>query len=77
VLTDLQPNQPLSVAHRVRLVAPGTVVCLLAPPLSAEETRAAMQVADMVLTRPRPLPEITGVILALLNPPLPTATQTS
>lgn len=75
VLTDLQPEYPLSVAHRVRLVSPGTVVCLLAPPLSAEETRAAMLVADVVLTRPRPLPEIAGVVLALLAPPVPNPTH--
>jgi len=71
VITDLQPSRPLSVAHRVRLVSPGTAVCVLAPPLSAEETRAAMLAADVVLTRPRPLPEIAGVVMALLNPPLP------
>lgn len=70
VITDLQPNYPLSVAHRVRLISPETVVCLLAPPLSAEETRAAMLAADVVLTRPRPLPEIAGVVLALLRPPV-------
>jgi DNA-binding response OmpR family regulator len=69
VITDLQPNNPLSVARRVRLASPGTVVCVLAPPLSAEETRAAMLVADVVLTRPRPLPEIAGVVLALLTRP--------
>lgn len=70
VLTDLQPHHPLSVAHRVRLVSPSTVVCVLAPPLSAEETRAAMLVADVVLTRPRPLPDIASVVLALLRPPV-------
>ncbi len=70
VITDLQPSHPLSVAHRVRLVSPETVVCVLAPPLSAEETRAAMLAADVVLTRPRPLPEIASVVLALMRPPV-------
>lgn len=68
VITDLQPQHPLSVAHRVRRVSPGTVVCLLAPPLSAEETRTAMLAADVVMTRPRPLPEIAALVQALLTP---------
>ena len=70
VITDLQAQHPLSVAHRVRLLSPGTVVCVLAPPLSAEETRAAMLAADVVLTRPQPLPEIAGIVWALLHPPV-------
>ncbi len=70
VITDLQPSYPLGVAHRVRLVSPASAVCLLAPPLSAEETRAAMLAADVVITRPRPLPEIASVVLALLRPPV-------
>jgi DNA-binding response OmpR family regulator len=67
VITDLQPHNPLAVAHRIRLVSPGTVVCLLAPPLTAEETRAALLAADVVLTRPRPLPEIAAVVMDLLT----------
>lgn len=68
VLSDLQPQHPLSVAHLVRLISPDTVVCLLAPPLSADETRAALLAADVVLTRPRPLPEIAGIVMSMLNP---------
>jgi DNA-binding response OmpR family regulator len=56
----------LRLAERIRLLAPGTITCLLAPPLSAAETQAASRTADVVITRPRPLPDIAQLIFALL-----------
>jgi DNA-binding response OmpR family regulator len=78
VLLDLQPGPgSRDGAERIRLLAPGAVICLLAPALSPEETREAMRVADLVITRPRPLADIAQVLFAALHTDPSPATDTA
>ena len=74
VISDLtleQQDAPagLALARQVRLLAPETVICLLARPADPLVMQEAERLADVVLLRPRPLADITQIVLALVARP--------
>lgn len=74
VISDLMLEQPdapggLVLARQVRLLAPDTVICLLARPVDSGIMAEAEQLADAVLLRPRPLADIAQIVLALVARP--------
>jgi DNA-binding NarL/FixJ family response regulator len=67
-LTLDQPDAPggIRLARQLLLLAPDTVVCLLTRPIDAATMRDAERIADVVLLRPRPLADITQIVLTLI-----------
>ena len=61
----------LDLAHRVRMLSPSTIVCLLTRPAAPELMEQAERVADAVLLRPRPLADIAQILLAFVARPAP------
>ena len=53
--------------RRARLAVHPPVVCLLAPPLEPDEALAASHAVDLLITRPRPLPDLAELLFTLLR----------
>ncbi len=57
----------IALAARARLAVHPPVVCLLAPPLEPDEALAASHAVDLLITRPRPLPDLAELLFTLLR----------